>query len=113
MADEEQRPSGLVQELMAQFRAAAERLESLAGLGGKPPGGFPLPGALSASQTKALADSIAAQRRSIQALQAQLSAFEEQLATMEQLIGPLAEWSRSWADLEERLIKLGRRPQAG
>jgi hypothetical protein len=32
---------------------------------------------------------------------------------MEQILGPLAEWSRTWADLEQRLLNMGRRPQAG
>jgi len=59
-----------------------------------------------------IADSIAAQRRSIEALKAQLSSFDEQLAAMEQILGPLAEWSRTWADLEQRLLNLGRRPEA-
>ena len=57
-------------------------------------------------------DSIAAQRRSIAALQAQLSSFDEQLAVLEQILGPLAEWSRTWADLEQRLLNMGRRPAA-
>ena len=60
-----------------------------------------------------IADSIAAQRRSIEALKAQLSSFDEQLAVMEQILGPLAEWSRTWSDLEERLLNMGRKPQAG
>ncbi len=75
-------------------------------------GGLPLPGALSAAQMASITDSIAAQRRSIEALRAQLSVFEEQLAVMEQLLGPLAEWSRTWADLEGRLMNMGRRPPA-
>ena len=36
-----------------------------------------------------IADSIAAQRRSIAALKAQLSSFDEQLAVLEQILGPL------------------------
>jgi|SRR5581483_1461808 len=114
MADDEQSPPGLVpklvQEFVTQIRSTTERLESFGGRMPLPPSAYPLPGALSATQTKALADSIAAQRRSIGALQAQLTAFDEQLAAMEQVIGPLAEWSRAWADLEERLLRRGRGP---
>lgn len=119
MADEEQGPSGalprLVQEFTGQLREATERLQGLAGLGGRLPptaGAFPLPGALSAAEMTSIADSIAAQRRSIQALKAQLSSFDEQLAALEQILGPLAEWSRTWAEFEQRLLNLGRRPEA-
>ena len=59
-----------------------------------------------------ITDSIAAQRRSIAALQAQLSSFDEQLEVLEQILGPLAQWSRSWADLEQRLLNMGRKPGA-
>ena len=117
MADDEQGMSGMVpgmvQEFIAQLRAASGRLEGLAGFGGHrvpATGGLPLPGALSAAQMASITDSIAAQRRSIEALRAQLSVFEEQLAVMEQLLGPLAEWSRTWADLEGRLMNMGRKP---
>jgi len=77
------------------------------------PGGLPLPGALSAAQLTSMHDTIAAQRRSIEALQTQLAAFDEQLAVLEQMLGPFTEWSKSWADLEQRLLDLGRRPAAG
>ena len=121
MADEEQSTpgvaSGLVQGLVAQLRAVTEGLEDLAGFGGArrslAPGTFPLPGALSATQLTAISGSLAAQRRSIEALQAQLSSFDEQLAVLEQLLGPLTEWSRTWAELEERLLKMSRGPAAG
>jgi hypothetical protein len=120
MADEEQGTSAalprLVQEFAGQLREATERLQGLAGLGGRlppAPGAFPLPGALSAAEITSIADNIAAQRRSIQALKAQLSAFDEQLAALEQILGPLAEWSRTWAEFEQRLLDLGRRPEAG
>jgi len=104
---------GLVQELFGQMRAAAEKLEGLTGLSGRlpaAPGAPPLPGALSAAQLTSIRDSIAAQRRSIEALQAQLSAFDEQLAVLEQILGPIADWSRTWAELEARLLNLGRNP---
>ena len=107
---------GVVQEFIAQLRAATGRLEDLAGLGGRlpsAPSALPLPGGLSAAQMASITDSIAAQRRSIEALNAQLSSFDEQLAVMEQLLGPLAEWSRTWADLEERLRNIGHRPESG
>jgi hypothetical protein len=77
------------------------------------PGAFPLPGSLSAAQLASIADSIAAQRHSIKALKAQLSSFDEQLAALEQVLGPLAQWSSKWAELEERLLNMGRGPQAG
>lgn len=117
MAEDEKTTSGvvprLVQEFTAQLGAITGRLEDLAGLGGNPraPGALPLPGALSAAQMTSIADSIAAQRRSIAALKAQLSSFDEQLAVLEQILGPLAEWSRTWAELEQRLLNLGRRPE--
>jgi hypothetical protein len=104
---------GLVQEFIGQLRAATEELEGLTGLSGHLPAAPsvpPLPGALSAAQVSPIRDSIAAQRRSIEALQAQLSAFDEQLAVLEQVLGPIADWSRSWAELEARLLNLGRNP---
>ena len=102
---------GLVQEFIGQLRAATEKLEGLTGLSGHLPAtpSVPLlPGALSAAQVSSIRDSIAAQRRSIEALQAQLSAFDQQLAVLEQVLGPIADWSRSWAELEARLLNLGR-----
>ena len=64
------------------------------------PAGLPLPGALSAAQLHSIASGVAAQRSSIVALQAQLAAFDEQLAVLEGILGPLAEWSRAWAEFE-------------
>jgi hypothetical protein len=122
-ADEPEGPNApgmvprLFQDFVNQLRTSTERLEDMA-RGRLPfpqvpfPQG-PLPGAFSAAQAKALADSIAAQRRSIEAMQAQLSAFDEQLAAFEQILGPLAEWSRAWAGLEERLLNMGRKPEPG
>ena len=79
MADDEQSTpgmvSGLAQDFIAQLRAVTEGLEDLGGFGERrlpTPGGFPLPGALSAAQLASIAGSVAAQRRSIEALQAQL-----------------------------------------
>jgi hypothetical protein len=105
---------GLVQEIINQMRASTEKLQDLVrSRVPLTPGSYPLPGALSAAQVKSLTDSIASQRRSIEALKAQLSAFDEQLTTLEQLLGPLAEWSRAWADVEARLLNLGRNPESG
>ena len=119
MPEDDQSTSGaiprLIQEYLGQLRATTERLENLAGFSGGLPSArsaLPLPGALSAAQIKSIAGSIAAQRSSIAALQAQLSSFDEQLAVLEQILGPLAEWSRTWADLEQRLLNMGRRPEA-
>jgi hypothetical protein len=120
MADDEEATSGmfpgLVQDFIAQLRAVTEGLEDLAGFGERrplAPGTFPLPGALSAAQLTSIASSVAAQRRSIEALKAQLSSFDEQLAVLEQIIGPLAEWSRTWAEVEDRLLNVRRGPASG
>ena len=119
MADDEQSTtgmvSGMVQDFTAQLRALTKGLEDLAGFGARRPlarGTFPLPGALSTAQLTAISGSVAAQRRSIEALKAQLSSFDEQLAVLEQIISPLTEWSRTWADVEERLLNLSRGPVA-
>jgi hypothetical protein len=118
MADEQSTSGmvpGLVQDFIGQLRAITEGLEGLAGWGEhRPPapGGFPLAGALSAAQLTSIASSVAAQRRSIEALKAQLSSFDEQLAVLEQILVPLAEWSSTWAGLEQRLMTMGREPPA-
>lgn len=106
----------LVRDFTAPLRATTDWMENLARFLQAPsagPGGAALPGALSAAQMTSIADSIAAQRHSIEALKAQLSAFDEQLAVLEQILAPLAEWSRAWADLEQRLLAMGPKPQAG
>jgi len=115
MADDEQASTGmvpgLVQEFVAQLRGVAEGLEGLTRIGEHLPSAsraLALPGTLSAGQLTSVADAIAAQRRSIEALQAQLSAFSEQLAVLEQILGPLAQWSRKWAELEDRLLNIHR-----
>jgi hypothetical protein len=107
---------GLVQEFLGQLRAATQKMEDLAGYGShlpQAPGPLPRPGALSSAQVSSIAGSITAQRRSIEALKAQLSAFDEQLAVLEQILSPLVEWSRTWAELEERMLNMGRGPEAG
>lgn len=106
---------GLVQAYISQLRATTERLESLAGFGERlpmAPSTLPLPGALSAAQLKSIVDNIAAQRLSVQAMKAQLTAFDEQLAALERILGPFAEWSKMWADYEERLLRFGRKPES-
>ena len=121
MTEDDKTASGvvprLVQEFTAQLGVITGRLEELAGLGGgnrlAPGALLPLPGGLSAAQMTSIAGNIAAQRHSIAALKAQLSSFDEQLAVLEQILGPLAEWSRTWAELEQRLLNLGRRPESG
>jgi hypothetical protein len=119
MAGGEQEPTGaaqrLVEDFIGQLRASTERLADFFSSGvNRPlaPGAIAMPGAMSAAQVKSIADGIAAQRRSIEALQAQLSAFDEQLAAFEQVLGPLAAWSRMWADAEQRLMNMGK-PDAG
>jgi hypothetical protein len=115
--DEQNSPGampGLAGEFIAQLRGITEGLEGLAREHLPPmPGAFPLPGTLSAAQMASITDSITAQRRSIEALKTQLSAFDEQLAALEQILGPLAQWSNKWAELEERLLNMGRGPQPG
>ena len=95
MADDEQSTSGtfagLIEEYFSKLRGVTEGLQNLAGSGAQlqpAPVGLPLPGALSAAQLASIANSIAAQRRSIEALKAQLSSFDEQLPRR---------WSRSSA----------------
>jgi hypothetical protein len=119
MADDEQTTSGmipgLVHEFIAQLRGIAEGLEGAVRIGEhlpSAPRALALPSTLSAAQLASIADAIAAQRRSIDALKAQLSSFDEQLAVLEQIIHPLAEWSRKWAELEERLLNIHPRPKA-
>jgi hypothetical protein len=119
MADDEQGTSGMVPGLAeafaAQLRAITGGLEGLPGSGARlppVPGAFPLPGALSAAQLRLIAESVAAQRRSIEALQAQLTAFDGQLAVLEQILSPLAEWSSTWAELEQRLMGMGQAPES-
>ena len=120
MADEEQSTfgviPGLVQEYISQFWAATERLQDLGRSAGGPPpdpGAVPLPGAFSVAQMTSIADSITDQRRSIEVLRALLSYYDEQLALLEQALGPFAEWSKTWADFEQRLLNMGRGPQTG
>lgn len=123
MADDQESSSSgipnLTQEFIAQLRGLNERLESLTGLGvsfpmlpalSSLPGlrNLPVPGALTAAQLKSVATSVAAQRRSVEALKTQLTAFDEQLAVLERILDPLADWSAKWAQFEDRLMNLRR-----
>jgi hypothetical protein len=120
MADEEKMSGGTpgpIQEFVSQLRRFTERLEGMTGLSGSfplqpPVPTLPLPGALSAAQLGSIASGVTAQRRSIQALQAQLNAFDEQLAVLEGILGPLAQWSRTWAKFEGLLTNVHRKPGA-
>jgi hypothetical protein len=122
MANDDAIPAPM-QEFMTQLRRVTSYMEGLAKLGMPLPptaalptvAGMPLPGALSAKELKSISTSVAAQRSSIQSLQAQLKAFDEQLEVLEGFLGPLAEWSSRWAQLEGLMINMGRLPgrQAG
>ena len=106
--DAEPGPPGLVSrsidEFVHQLRSFNDRARSVAGA---VPSRLSLPalpsppGALSAAQLRAVAQTVAAQRRSIAAMAAQLEAFDQQLAVFERILDPLVEWSSSWARLEE------------
>src|ERR1700710_2875035 len=93
-----------IDEFVHQLRGFSDRARSLAGA---VPSKLSLPalpsppGALSAAQLKAVAQTVTAQRQSIAAMRAQLDAFDQQLAVFERLIDPLVEWSGTWARLEE------------
>ena len=114
MAGEQERPesenptSGLVgrsiDEFVNQLRGFSDRARSLAGA---VPSKLSLPslpsppGAMSAAQLKAVAQTVSAQRQSIAAMRAQLDAFDQQLAVFERILDPLVDWSATWARLEE------------
>ena len=93
-----------IDEFVSQLRGFSDRARSLAG---SVPSKLSLPalpsppGALSAAQLRAVAQTVTAQRQSIAAMRAQLDAFDQQLAVFERLIDPLVEWSATWARLEE------------
>ena len=117
MANDDAIPAPM-QDFMAQLRRMTSYMEGLTKLGVPLPptaalptvAGMPLPGALSAKELKSISSSVAAQRSSIQSLQAQLKAFDEQLEVLEGILGPLAEWSSRWADLEGLMVRMGRPP---
>jgi hypothetical protein len=107
-ADREPGPSGLVSrsidEFVNQLRSFTDRARTVAGA---VPSKLSLPalpsppGAMSAAQLAAIAQTVSAQRQSIAAMRAQLDAFDQQLAVFERILAPLVEWSSSWARLEE------------
>jgi hypothetical protein len=113
MAGEQEQPEpqtapGLVgrsiDEFVNQLRAFSERARSIAGA---VPSRLPLPalpsppGAMSAAQVSAIAQTVRAQRESITAIRAQLDAFDQQLGVFERILEPLVEWSATWAQLEK------------
>jgi len=71
---------------------------------------LPHPGALSAAQLDLIASSVASQRQGIAAMQAQLRVLDEQLAMLEGILGPLAEWSKTWAQFEGLVMPARRNP---
>jgi hypothetical protein len=93
-----------IDEFVNQLRGFTDRARSIAGA---VPSRLHLPalpsppGAMSAAQVGAIAQTVRAQRQSITAMRAQLDAFDQQLAVFERILDPLVEWSASWARLEE------------
>jgi hypothetical protein len=59
---------------------------------------------MSAAQLGAVRSALQAQRDAVHAMQSQLTAFDEQLQVLQRLLVPLAEWSATWARLEERVV---------
>jgi hypothetical protein len=117
MTDNESTPdffAGLMQPWVAQLRMITDTLAGMTTLSQPDTSqllrslqGLPLPGALSAAQLDSFARGVAAQRSSVAALQNQLAVFDDQLATMEAMIGPLAEWSKAWAEFERAVMNPG------
>ena len=93
-----------IDEFVNQLRGFTDRARSLAGA---VPVKLSLPslpsppGAMSAAQLRAVAQTVTAQRQSIAAMRAQLDAFDQQMAVFERILDPLVEWSSTWARLEE------------
>jgi hypothetical protein len=111
-----------IDEFVNQLRAFSDRARSIAGA---VPSRLPLPalpsppGAMSAAQVSAIAQTVRAQRESISAIRAQLDAFDQQLGVFERILDPLVEWSASWAQLEKAVgdfvrpsSESGRTPEA-
>ncbi len=102
-----------IDEFVSQLRGFTDRARAVAG---SVPGRLPAlpalpspPGALSAAQLRAIAQTVRAQRESIGAMQAQLEAFDQQMAVFERILDPLVEWSSTWARLEEAVGDFVRR----
>ena len=93
-----------IDEFVSQLRGFTDRARTIAG---SVPSKLHLPalpsppGAMSASQVSAIAQTVKAQRESISAIRAQLDAFDQQLAVFERILEPLVEWSSTWATLEK------------
>jgi hypothetical protein len=114
MADQQERPEPetatgrlvgrSIDEFVNQLRGFSDRARSIAGV---VPSKLHLPalpsppGAMSAAQVGAVAQTVKAQRKSIAAMRAQLDAFDQQLAVFERILDPLVEWSSTWAQLEK------------
>lgn len=101
-----------IDEFVQQLRGFTDRARSLAGSATSrlPMPALPSPpGALSAAQLRAIAQTVRAQRESIAAMQAQLEAFDQQMAVFERILDPLVEWSSTWARLEEAVGDFVRR----
>src|SRR5918998_2823757 len=81
-----------IDEFVNQLRGFSDRARSIAG---SVPSRLHLPalpsppGAMSAAQLRAVAQTVSAQRQSIAAMRGQLDAFDGQLAVFERLIDPL------------------------
>jgi len=101
-----------IEEFVSQLRGFTDRARSVAG---SVPARLSLPalpsppGALSAAQLRAVAQTVSAQRQSIAGMRAQLEAFDQQLAVFERILDPLVDWSASWARLEEAVGDFVRR----
>ncbi len=101
-----------IDEFVNQLRGFTDRAR---GLAGSATSRLPMPvlpsppGAMSAAQLRAIAQTVRAQRESIGAMQAQLEAFDQQMAVFERILDPLVEWSSTWARLEEAVGDFVRR----
>jgi hypothetical protein len=114
--DQAGRDSGFVarsiDEFVNQLRGFTDRARNLAGA---VPARLSLPalpsppGAMSAAQLRAVSQAVSAQRQQIAAMRAQLEAFDQQLAVFERILGPLVDWSATWARLEEAVGDFVRR----
>ena len=111
-----------IDEFVNQLRGFSDRARTIAGA---VPSRLHLPalpsppGALSAAQVSAIAQTVRAQRESISAIRAQLDAFDQQLGVFERILEPLVEWSATWAQLEKAVgdfvrpgVDGGRPPEA-
>jgi hypothetical protein len=101
-----------IDEFVNQLRGFTDRARAVAGA---VPAKLSLPalpsppGAMSAAQLRAVAQTVHAQRQSIAAMTAQLEAFDQQMAVFERILDPLVEWSSTWARLEEAVGDFVRR----